>query len=699
MRTRSVSTLWWWLLIGAAGLAALVLIAVYTAAITSGGTAGSPSTPSAPEFVTGWPQFMADAGTWAQTDGIGLVWLVVGFVVIVRLLALLPVWNWGRSSLFGNRASFGLGLAFILVAGLALASLTPLWYLAVGIGLAGCVLLAAYTAQRMVLRVEVRSTDGNPDVGGTAQLSAYVAALGTESLQGRWLPRASDAPPGLQASDFVGLSTNAFVSAILGLVQRITGTAQWRAVVFAAKDGSLGVEITRNRQSIETVSVDRSILQLPSSPDAAGKVGTVGSDLYRMAAAVIVMRVSEKYSGFDGLYGATKWESLGRHFIATTEAAEDRPRAIGLLERAVFDDPQNRLSALALERLQHRYATDAAEIQRYIRWLLEQYDDIRSEQQGYGPLRYRLLLNYLTAVCNLRSLPGHAKDEQRAGTLSHQLLASLHNDSSSLAESIRPLAAVARWRLLSDAADTASTESSVVNPQHSIQWRADEWQGGNWLELANKNADPHVKYALACYYAQRQPPQVEASVSLLADALAAPDLQYWAVHDPALRPLHTSARFAALVGKEPRTTWLAVPPFAKHRAQCEEIGIAQPAQLITAQMSTTLVPRAPGVALAEYLGVGALEVTALVRAAALCIAIDAQAVEFGDLGDFRYELTSELLAQGISEVHQVIMMDPYGREDLAARVSTAIAARCVGGPDSDTVLGWLEQFFLDIDIL
>ncbi|KFF58846.1 hypothetical protein JF66_15445 [Cryobacterium sp. MLB-32] len=419
------------------------------------------------------------------------------------------------------------------------------------------------------------------------------------------------------------------------------------------------------------------------------------SDLYRLAAAVILMRVSKKYRGFDGLCGATEWKSVGLHFLATKVPVKN-DEAIELLTYAVDDDPQNRLAALSLNWQLHRYATDPDEIQRHATWLLGQLDEIKDEVEGYEALRHRLVLNYLTSVCTLRSIPGHADAEQQAGMQALNLVAALHHDESNLAKDMRHLAAVSVRRLIPHLTGAPPTDLLSSGQTGHIEWGTEDWMGDDWLERANKNADPHVKYALACYYAQSESGSVEKSVRLLEDALVLPDLKTWAVKDPSLLPLHSSAKFAEFVGMEPAATWRDVPPFLPFKTKLSRLGIATPAQLVAAQTAPIVGAGSPGAALADYLAVGALELTVLLRAATFCEAVGEQGLNFGS---FEHELISALLDQGITEIHQVVLMPPAERRKLVAQVSAAIGTRCVAGPDATTVSGWLGGFYIDVDIL
>ena len=669
-------------MLGGGSVVLLGLLAAYNRVVApSGMFPGLPSFRSPQDFAASWSGYMS---TWIQPlqdSATSVVGLLVGFTVLARLLSLLPLWNGGPSSdSFGLRTALSLGIAFILLSALALISLTPYWHLAVITGLTGSTLLAAYLARRMALRLEVKSKDGQADVSGTGQLAAYVAELGKESPQGRLMPRGSDAT-GLKDSDFVGIPSNPFFAAILALLQGLVGTAPWRAVVCVAADGALEVEVTRNGQSVESVSIDRAILRLPVS---AGAATGVASDLYRMAAAVILIEVSKRYAGFDGLYGATDWRSVGRHFIATTEAADDRGRAIELLEYAVYDDPKDRLASLTLKWQRHRYATDGDEIQAYATWLLGQLDAIVGEPAGFDALRRRFLINYVTAACTLRSVPGHAQAEPEAADRALSLLRMLHDDTSDLALGLRHHAALAVWRL--------SPASAGAGLSGDFPWRPDEWMGDDWLERANRDADPRVKYALACYYAQQQIPQVEHSVSLLEDALVLPELRRWAADDPSLLPVRRNTTFALLVQRVPRTTWLDVLPFAPHRARLEAVGLVRLSQLTTDPATPGAEPSS-AVDLAEYLGVGALELSVLLRAAAFCVAVEAHSADFRE---FRVEVMAELLAHGVTDIQQVVAMNASARQALADDMSAAIGGRCVCGPDRVTVAHWLGRFSLDI---
>lgn len=163
-------------------------------------------------------------------------------------------------------------------------------------------------------------------------------------------------------------------------------------------------------------------------PAATKKDGKADFDLHRLAAAVVLIELSRHYTGFEGLCGAKDWQSLGMHYLATTDYKDDDSTAKQFLSTAVQRDPGNWLAQVALHSHLWREAEEFDDMQRYGKWLADAYgkmtenhdpeDELQvgSAKKGYEALRIRVQITRTAVAINaaFKASPQHpALDDAR----------------------------------------------------------------------------------------------------------------------------------------------------------------------------------------------------------------------------------------------------------------------------------------------
>lgn len=252
--------------------------------------------------------------------------------------------------------------------------------------------------------------------------------------------------------------------------------------------------------------------------------------LASLAAAYVLWTLAERYPAelSPGLYGATRWESLAYHYIATTELGYDRrAEAISLLEEAVMLDRSNGLATTALWLYLYRDSRRIEDLRSYRDWLQRR---LLSSPDGRSELRIRQSMTYWALTRNLRAL-GHGMDLYEDAELTirsqlRQLLEERRVDQSAeaLYQTWRQLWSIDLVRLFGPAAFIDSESEWWISAQHS--------------------GDAVVAYSLACNRARQIAieagggPIPESSRGdvrrLLGIALVEPALAAWAPRDPEL---------------------------------------------------------------------------------------------------------------------------------------------------------------------
>lgn len=346
--------------------------------------------------------------------GPALLGLVAAFLLLGRLLVLLPNISGARKRPVDRAALALAGLAFILM-GSCLIVLAPTrasetdvsGQMAGGglLALIGSLVLATYLSSRLRLSLDVRDTKGNSNKVDVSRIGALLHELGGDPPRGLEVPEGADVTAlGDEAMPLT--YTNKVLAAIQKLVVSIIGVTPWKVVVSATNDDSFTVAMARNGASVGAATIDRNELRLAAGSGGAGQ-GSAGTstkgaagaelELHKMAAAYILTTLAGKHYGFDGLCGTTNWRSLGLHYIATTGSAADLDREKRLLGAALDYDHGNMLAEVALQNRMFRNSTDPSTIKTYAEWLRRRSMKIRTDMgtgakssAGYTPLLYRI---------------------------------------------------------------------------------------------------------------------------------------------------------------------------------------------------------------------------------------------------------------------------------------------------------------------
>ncbi|WP_146617457.1 hypothetical protein [Arthrobacter globiformis] len=650
-----------------------------------------------------WDRFNAEWISPLSKAGLALLGLVAGFLVLGRLLVLLPKIAGARKSP-ADRALLALtGLAFILF-GSCLIVLAPEWnanaiegksfgQMAAGALLAflGSVVLAVYLSSRLRLTLDVRDTKGETSKVDVSQIGALLHELGADAPRGLEVPEGADVTA--LADNAMPVSfTNKVLAAVQKLVVSIFGVTPWRVVVSSSNEDSMTVSMARNGASVGAVTIDRNELQLadgqskkPGTDAKATTPTTTNSaaelELHKMAAAYILVTLAKKHHGFDGLCGATDWRSLGLHYVATTDTTMADERAKRLLGAAVDHDAGNMLAEVALQHALFRESTDKETIKTYADWLLGMANEIRNDidrraksAAGYTPLLYRIELTFLSMVLNLPPDSSAFLQLQRpgreiAGNLVRKLEPSRRlNVPGPWAYAMRLDAALAYRDL-----DETSPEKAV---QHSDLHTA-----------ALASIAPRTAYNAACSIARRRgEAAVEEVKGRLRYALRDPGLTAWARKDPELAVLRKNPDFLQFLGVTPRQDFWKLEAFEPYEKQLRKAGIARPRDLYAHEVGQSDI--------SAYLQVNPLVIKRLSRLATFVRRAEAvpswEATKSAQ--KFRVEVIGALLQYGIERPEEIPYADTTSvDESFVKRLRNTIEERVLIAPDAAPLKEWLRQ--------
>lgn len=295
-----------------------------------------------------WSQFSEQ---WVEPLILPLTWslsLAATLVVSARLLVPVIQWSKKRTSSKGWALRYGGGSIPTIVLS-SMASAVIITYIRAGFipgVFGGWVLCGAFTAAfaaawwcwwwlgaRPRVAVRVMDLDGNASVSKSALLTHYVDELGAAPPRGVEHPSASDLTRLLEATSKV--KENAWIAWLVAIVEFIGNSAPWQVEVQYVDRHTLLVDLSWNRKPIVSDHINLNEEDLPD-PDAAPDA------LEQMAAASVATAMSQHYVDWTGLYGATKWRSVGLHHVASGLPSDDAQRL--LLMRAVAADPANALA-------------------------------------------------------------------------------------------------------------------------------------------------------------------------------------------------------------------------------------------------------------------------------------------------------------------------------------------------------------------
>lgn len=672
-----------------------------------------------------------------QGPGIAFLGLVAGLLVLARLGALLPGFTPAMVSQSDQKAMFRIGLASILVGVAAIVCALPYAFTSVNLGndttpvmipvvAINMVLLIAFTcyatyifaqalASKLRLNIEVHNGEGKPDVVAGGQLIAMLSELGAKPPAGLEVPSGFDVTT-LKDAALVTTPDQKLVAMVHQLIQFIFSATPW-SVVVDGDESCISVLISRNGRAVAAVLIKRDEFDLfqPSHPslitpgpvalETKPRVTTLPS-LNKMAAALVLTTLATRHDGFDGLCGAKDWRSVGLHYIATTEyGAEDNKQAVPLLAAAMDYDPDNGAASLALHHHLYRMSHEKEDLRFYVKWLKQQEiytsipgatDPTKSTKPGFLDMRRRILMNYVIAVLNLRSLKGCESaepDAKKLAELLEQLLTVRALEPDLLAEQMLPVA----QELSSKLKETVPSKT----PPAPMETTAD---GTSSRELKS----PRLAYNRACAAAQDYARELEhcqaasendhhhqvkehchackarsarkLSIQNLKEAVLLPLYKDWARKDPSLSPLHPVAEFGELVGTAPRKDFWELGSFKTHQKLLVDSGVPTPASLSGLAISRPYLRRYLNLAPAQFRHLRSL--SELIK----------HAENYADRGNpgfaaFEVEIIDALGAEGIERPEELC-----DAKRTAANIVTTIKNKCLRAPDESTVESWLREW-------
>lgn len=570
---------------------------VRTAALAATPAPDAPSAPSAAvktweatqkAWLTPW----ATLATWTFAVSAALVVLARLLVFIVPWPSLRP--RWRRSEPFTFRANWwplvlvvaGVGVA---VAGWGFLAGSPLQW---PVTIAGALAAAAGTwrtvhwfGARPRVAVSVTGADGAASPLRSAQVAQLVRDLAATGPRTIDMPGASDVSELADATSKV--TENAFVGFLLSVAEFVLNVSPWRVTVTEVDDGSSIVDIRWNGIPIAAETLSTSALRIGAGGprDAA----------QRLQAAVVATTLVTHYVDMTGLYGATKWRSVGLTFVAVSPfKAGER---LALLARAVQEDPRNALARRGRDNLRHADPDTIEKTDAALSALEREANAIAPLSGDLGPfpaapnwrrpeplptpwsraprdLLARTLLMWTTGLSNRivlsrDAVPAYrgrwgAEADARAVSMLVTAVAELTADAG--AEQTPFLAAMrGRTAILVERLHDLPLYTGLLAPlrRTTLPWYAE----------AAASESPAMKYRLACRAAVRGMPFEE----LLTAAFEDDGYVDWAPKDPDFADYRDS-HWKLLHPSAPADLW-AVAPLAAHRTALSAMGIRSPARL------------------------------------------------------------------------------------------------------------------------
>lgn len=420
---------------------ACILQTRYLALQKLGELRNSPSPPEPQPVLDqkGWDNYVASyVVPWGSRV---LTWAgaLAGLLILARLFAFLPQdWfprhkTWQVRSKKLRLAYLTVGIFMMILASAMLVSITVInqppsvielrgrQVFPIILGALGAYCFAVWIATRPRMSISVRDKTGKVNEALATYMVSLLGELGPTPANRVHMPQASD----LTGLSDVALSTelpNVVLATLQKTVQIILGNTPWIVAIDAASDHTLSIAMTRNGWNTGAVVIDSNnalIAPLARRSEkilrpAAGEPVTNDApmkpppELYKMAAAFLVTELSKHYEGYEGLCGATNWQSIGLHFIATTDATLEEPVQISTLAKAARIDPANQLASVELMRQRFSRRHREYELQIYWDWVLpriREIEDLRSLDarrfEGYRGLLYGLRYNALSVGPNL----------------------------------------------------------------------------------------------------------------------------------------------------------------------------------------------------------------------------------------------------------------------------------------------------------
>lgn len=477
----------------------------------------------------------------------------------------------------------------------------PFWPLLAAAAALGIVLMAAGRGHALRLAVRVTKS-GQADAAATSYVLARLQDLGSSPPKGLKAPQQVDVND-LPAASLSALPVGRVASVISNAIGLLQPSVPWRATVDMGEDAGLVVALTRNGSTARTARVDAATFRLP--PPTAPADGQAPADqmaaLLVGAAAVVLTELAQRHRELrPGLCGATGWDSVAAHVIATSPPVlTDADAAVrqGLLAFAVNRDPGNALAFAAY--LNELIQDDDESLQA--RRLDGLYEDVETRyrnaparlRDGYLPLRLRNAHAVTAAwvnVCIAQFFATEARvaSWKKAAQRYEELLARLAEVAPD-----RELAGFATG--IGQAAVTLYDALVVLDPASGTPLT----EPPDLEELRKEPASLFVHYDRACTYAVMAGVLGGPSIArdrMLDNALSELALlggderrRKLAREDPAFRALRENTvddedrwrNFWSLV-EDDAPAFTDLPAFGSKGSALRDIGITSPADLLVA---------------------------------------------------------------------------------------------------------------------
>jgi hypothetical protein len=615
--------------------------------------------------------------SWLALIGAVAVWLV-----IARLLVLVP-WPPVKFASEKRRTLLGtVGFVLLLVSPLPVITfwgttnepeqefklLVVLSY-SVAMGCVGSWAVSQFLASRLALKITTNGKKEGSNPLEPSEVIAHLSQLGAAPPRGLEVSASTDVTA---LSDIISpaLPSNAVTKAIIGFFEQAVGLSPWQVTVDASSSTRSIVSITRNGRAVAAQSIDLAALDIPAT----------NSDvrLQKLAAAFILVTLASHHPGFEALGGATKWDSVGRQYIALTELRthEDNPQRQKLLRSAVEADYLNLPAQVALKHSLYRDASTKPELTLYLNWLYARSSGIEKATQGldgdgYIDIHRRILISYFAALHNLIAVSKRDRNPVTASDwpceqLGERLVRLLDNKRSPELRDMMRL-------------NAGSLLSGLVRREETLR-AIDSWA----LDRELASASPRLAYNLACAEVRSSSDRaLKASTrGLLERAFHIEELKKWAPKDPEFERLHNDQDFRQLVGKWPRATFWELELFSGHKKQLESAGVNQIGD-IYASFDT--------VGLSNYLKVPTPVAQHMIRVSALAHA--AEAIRRPRKAHaVRVEIVDQLVSLGVNRPtdHAWRLREQTGRHIVKA-ISATVTDRTWRNVRTWRIRRWLRR--------
>jgi hypothetical protein len=565
---------------------------------------------------------------FAPLTGLGLLiaGMIAGLLILARFATLIPKVRQGWRRRWKARVAFWLGSALIVAGSIATARLLTGFTerstldgwgevaIAIAIALFGSWLMATYLASRLRLTVEGQNDKGEPDKWATARIVTALATMGAAPSRGLEIPSGSDIEALAEAA-LPSIPSNKVLAVVQSVFRMVFLGTPWRITVIQHGERSATVSVIHNGESVERQLIDLDDrFELPDKVDAPSAVLT-------FASAAILIALSRRHSGFEGLAGTESWRSLGLQVLAARYYKLGEPELETMLKAALAFDSGNHVATFALENARNRDTIVPADLNRYYESLIRELKAAKKLKAKDLAFRIRLVSSLI--AINVRSAGTPTADLRDAGHIAIQVIESLRRRSTRKAPDFgkalqlqgaiafemlrRPLRTVPKEdakrenlppdvKKLTAPADLRPDSAAVGRPDPDdwgefVGFRLSMFTGRiralrarrtaqAWIHRTAQSQAPRAAYNHACYDARIG--NFRSALTNLEVAVTEDWLREYARKDRDLRELSLAFpdEFRKLTEASPRDDLWKLEPFAKLKSKLIEAGVTSPERLI-----------------------------------------------------------------------------------------------------------------------